>query len=197
MTNRTLSFIIHRAVRHSANENGGIAQLVEHSVHTRSVICSSQIAATRPVGQKVKTPPFHGGNMGSIPVRVTKKSRHPCDVWIFSFPVHWSKPIGFDHKHFAIVRWPRCSASQLLAQPKETAQGHGASAAGGVSPGNSVRQHSGGSAAEVFPCNSAVDLSCAYNTTREKIGEDFLPSWRLFLGSGGRLFYPFSRLMVA
>ena len=25
----------------------------------------------RPVGQAVKTPPFHGGNMGSIPVRVT------------------------------------------------------------------------------------------------------------------------------
>ena len=51
---------------------GGIAQLVEHPVHTRVVICSSQIAATRPVGQVVKTPPFHGGNMGSSPVRVTK-----------------------------------------------------------------------------------------------------------------------------
>ena len=25
----------------------------------------------RPVGQVVKTPPFHGGNMGSSPVRVT------------------------------------------------------------------------------------------------------------------------------
>ena len=25
-----------------------------------------------PVGQAVKTSPFHGGNMGSIPVRVTK-----------------------------------------------------------------------------------------------------------------------------
>ena len=47
--------------------------MVEHSVHTRSVICSSQIAATRPVGQEVKTPPFHGGNMGSSPVRVTKQ----------------------------------------------------------------------------------------------------------------------------
>ena len=51
---------------------GGIAQLVEHPVHTRVVICSSQIAATRPVGQVVKTPPFHGGNMGSSPVRVTR-----------------------------------------------------------------------------------------------------------------------------
>ncbi len=27
----------------------------------------------RPVGQVVKTPPFHGSNMGSSPVRVTKK----------------------------------------------------------------------------------------------------------------------------
>ena len=50
--------------------------MVEHPVHTRVVICSNQIAATRPVGQAVKTPPFHGGNMGSIPVRVTKKKTH-------------------------------------------------------------------------------------------------------------------------
>ena len=48
--------------------------MVEYPVHTRSVTCSSQVAATRPVGQAVKTPPFHGGNMGSIPVRVTKKN---------------------------------------------------------------------------------------------------------------------------
>ena len=30
----------------------------------------------RPVGQAVKTPPFHGGNGGSIPPRVTKKKKH-------------------------------------------------------------------------------------------------------------------------
>ena len=30
----------------------------------------------RPVGQAVKTPDFHGGNMGSMPVRVTKKAVH-------------------------------------------------------------------------------------------------------------------------
>ncbi len=30
--------------------------------------------APRPLGQAVKTPPFHGGNMGSIPVGVTKNS---------------------------------------------------------------------------------------------------------------------------
>ena len=67
-------------------QHGGIAQLVEHSVHTRQVVGSSPISATirsfnspgtiRPVGQEAKTPPFHGGNMGSIPVRVTKKSTH-------------------------------------------------------------------------------------------------------------------------
>ena len=61
------------ALRNPKNAYGGITQLVEYPVHTRFVICSSQIAATRPVGQAVKTPPFHGGNMGSIPVRVTKK----------------------------------------------------------------------------------------------------------------------------
>ena len=41
---------------------------------------------------------------------------------------------GFDHKHFAIARWPRCEAPRLLAVPKENAQGHGASAACGVFP---------------------------------------------------------------
>jgi hypothetical protein len=30
-------------------------------------------AIFRPVGQAVKTPPFHGGIMGSIPVRVTNQ----------------------------------------------------------------------------------------------------------------------------
>ena len=201
-------------VRCGASKYGGIAQLVEHSVHTRSVICSSQIAATRPVGQAVKTPPFHGGNMGSIPVRVTKKRNHPpgwflfllsvCQsepigfdhkhlkrasaaaafaaavltcaskqmrsgtppalpaaysrtdllliqsfAWHTNHPIGWflfllsvcrSEPIGFDHKHFAIARWPRCTASRLLAKPKENAP-----------------WHEGGSAAGVFPYRSAVD----------------------------------------
>ena len=37
---------------------------------------SSPTSATiRPVGQEVKTPPFHGSNMGSIPVRVTKRNK--------------------------------------------------------------------------------------------------------------------------
>ena len=63
--------------------NGGVTQLVEYPVHTRYVTCSNQVAATRPVGQAVKTPPFHGGNMGSIPVRVTKKERSNRFVLFF------------------------------------------------------------------------------------------------------------------
>ena len=76
MTNEKLSYIITKLISREANEAnifGGVTQLVEYPVHTRPVTCSSQVAATRPVGQAVKTPPFHGGNMGSIPVRVTKK----------------------------------------------------------------------------------------------------------------------------
>ena len=57
--------------RSKPNNNGGIAQWLEHPVHTRQVIGSNPISATRPVGQAVKTRPFHGCNMGSIPVRVT------------------------------------------------------------------------------------------------------------------------------
>ena len=39
--------------------------------------------APRPLGQAVKTPPFHGGNMGSIPVGVTKKMRALLSALIF------------------------------------------------------------------------------------------------------------------
>src|SRR5699024_2449888 len=34
------------------------------------ILCQREIS-TWPVGQAVKTPPFHGGNTGSSPVRVT------------------------------------------------------------------------------------------------------------------------------
>ena len=37
----------------------------------------------RPLGQAVKTPPFHGGNMGSIPVGVTKKEKHQQKLVLF------------------------------------------------------------------------------------------------------------------
>ena len=42
----------------------------------------------RPVGQAVKTRPFHGCNMGSIPVRVTKrKETHSVRLFLFAAPV--------------------------------------------------------------------------------------------------------------
>ena len=38
-----------------------------------------------PVGQVVKTPPFHGGNMGSSPVRVTTSEQSKlCSDFLFS-----------------------------------------------------------------------------------------------------------------
>ena len=37
----------------------------------------------RPVGQEVKTSPFHGGNMGSIPVRVTRKGCIIAALFLF------------------------------------------------------------------------------------------------------------------
>ena len=43
--------------------------------------------------------------------------------------------LRFDHKHFAIARWPRRKAPQLLAAPKGNAQGHGANKVGGVPVG--------------------------------------------------------------
>ena len=66
--------------------------MVEYPVHTRLVTGSSPVAATkRPVGQVVKTPPFHGGNMGSSPVRVTTEStslqRDVLFVFISDYPV--------------------------------------------------------------------------------------------------------------
>ena len=36
-----------------------------------------------PGGQEVKTPPFHGGNTGSIPVRVTIKKHFKRSAFLF------------------------------------------------------------------------------------------------------------------
>ena len=85
--------------------------MVEHSVHTRSVICSSQIAATRPVGQKVKTPPFHGGNMGSIPVRVTKKRNNSFGLFLFFLVFR----TGIERRLLAACRWYAATAVALPA----------------------------------------------------------------------------------
>ena len=107
LTNRRLSFIIlllSRRQRFIATDRqcmyGGITQLVEYPVHTRYVICSNQIAATiRPVGQAAKTPPFHGGNVGSIPARVTKKEQTPNRVSVlFCCPCGRTGSIRFEHE---------------------------------------------------------------------------------------------------
>ena len=50
--------------------------MVEHSAVNRRVVGSSPTGgAMWPVGQAVKTPPFHGGIGGSIPPPVTKYGR--------------------------------------------------------------------------------------------------------------------------
>jgi hypothetical protein len=45
-----------------------------------------------PVGQAVKTPPFHGGNTGSNPVRVIKEKNHLLDdffnLYLWSYYLH-------------------------------------------------------------------------------------------------------------
>ena len=49
-----------------------IAQLVEHAAVNRRVVGSSPTGgAIWSRGQEVKTPPFHGGNRGSIPLGIT------------------------------------------------------------------------------------------------------------------------------
>ncbi len=60
-------------------KNGGIAQLARASgSYPAGRWFKSDFRYHRfflwPVGQAAKTSPFHGENMGSIPVRVTRKS---------------------------------------------------------------------------------------------------------------------------
>ena len=45
--------------------------MVEHAAVNRRVVGSSPTGGARLRGQAVKTPPFHGGNRGSIPLGVT------------------------------------------------------------------------------------------------------------------------------
>ena len=58
---------------------------------------SSPIPATRPVGQAVKTPPFHGGNSSSILLRVTNKKAafEPCSNAVFLYP---SRRLGMESR---------------------------------------------------------------------------------------------------
>ena len=63
----------------SRSIHSSIAQSVEQSAVNRSVVGSSPTRGANfilwPVGQAVKTPPFHGGIPGSIPGRVTTYGR--------------------------------------------------------------------------------------------------------------------------
>ena len=44
---------------------------------------ATTVAIVWPGGQAAKTPPFHGGNTGSIPVRVTKTKKTGTQVSVF------------------------------------------------------------------------------------------------------------------
>ena len=54
----------------SSRKFSSIAQSVEHAAVNRAVVGSSPTRGVWLLGQVVKTPPFHGGNMGSNPVGV-------------------------------------------------------------------------------------------------------------------------------
>ena len=61
-------------------ECGGIAQLARAlGSYPGCHWFESDCRYHRPVGQEVKTSPFHGGIMGSIPVRVTISTAH---IWL-------------------------------------------------------------------------------------------------------------------
>ncbi len=67
-------------------------------------------ALSWPVGQVVKTPPFHGGNMGSSPVRVTKNTPPACAGGVFL--------INRDSKG-AVFSGPHESPAQRVSWGKE------------------------------------------------------------------------------
>ena len=75
MTKNIVCGIINKSLKRNSPKDlyGGIAQLARAlgsypGCRWFKSNCRYQIW---PVGQAAKTPPFHGGNMGSIPVRVT------------------------------------------------------------------------------------------------------------------------------
>ena len=67
---------VERYKNSSIRYHSPIVQSVEHLTVNQGVVGSSPTrGATWPVGQAVKTPPFHGGIGGSIPPPVTTKGR--------------------------------------------------------------------------------------------------------------------------
>ena len=58
--------------------------MVEHSAVNRAVVGSNPTCgAIWPLGQAVKTPPFHGGNTGSNPVGVIYNKNPGIYPWFF------------------------------------------------------------------------------------------------------------------
>ena len=75
LTSRARSVIIHFAfggVAQLARASGSYPECHRFETSRRYHRGARRPGALWPVGQVVKTPPFHGGNMGSNPVRVTK-----------------------------------------------------------------------------------------------------------------------------
>ena len=71
--------------------NEPLAQLVEHLTFNQRVEGSSPSWLTImcwPVGQAVKTPPFHGGNTGSNPVRVIYFFEFHRDAYLKKYDNH-------------------------------------------------------------------------------------------------------------
>ena len=80
----------------------------------------------RPVGQAVKTPPFHGGNRSSILLRVTKSKRPPQSGWSFAFGDSRCESTRCVAKQHTGVRIPRPKIGvRLAAQGIHQAQGVG------------------------------------------------------------------------
>ena len=76
------------------NEYGGVAQLARAygSYPYGRWFKSTRRYHIRPVGQAVKTPPFHGDNGGSIPPRVTKKQKYTKLYFCFFIDLRGIEP---------------------------------------------------------------------------------------------------------
>ena len=112
MTNENECDILISVVRKlfARSWSGGIAQLARAlgSYPNGRRFKSSFRYHIRPVGQAVKTRPFHGCNMGSIPVRVTSKTKRTLTG--VSFLLCW-QPLRVAYtspKHFCFGLGTHC-----------------------------------------------------------------------------------------